>query len=203
MHKSLPEQEPPPTRQQERGGGGGETRAAPFKHIRPADVRKLNASTRILKEGGKKWGVCEEKKKENISSFFIPRSCLRGKYNATVLRLIQDTVVMTGSIFDHAGREMWQQGSNVERDREKQHRGGERPCVRVCVYLRVCVCVCACMVTKQEFMRGRRWIQGKKGGRGGLLLCFQWSGSPCLLPSVESISDCIMLGRQGPSECTP
>lgn len=76
-------------------------------------------------------------------------------------------------------------------------------CLSACVYECVSVCVCACMATKQELMRGHRWIQGKKGGWRWLLFCFQWSSSPCLLPSVESISDCIMLGRQSPSECTP
>lgn len=38
------------------------------------------------------------------------------------------------------------------------------------------------------------------GGGGWWWWCFQWSRSPSLLPSVESISDCIMLGRQGPAQ---
>lgn len=42
----------------------------------------------------------------------------------------------------------------------------------------------------------------KKGG-GGCAFTGPAAPASCLLPSAESISDCIMLGRQGPSECTP
>ena len=56
----------------------------------------------------------------------------------------EDTVLMTGSIFDHAGERKTTQA------RARDHVCG------MCVYL----LVCACTVTKQEFMRGHRWIQG-------------------------------------------
>lgn len=46
-------------------------------------------------------------------------------------------------------------------------------------------------------------FRGKKEG-GGFCCAFSGPAAPTyLLPSVESISDCIMLGRQGPNECTP
>lgn len=103
----------------------------------------------------------------------------------------EDTVLITGSIFDHAGERKTTQA------RARDHVCG------MCVYL----LVCACTVTKREFMRGHRWIQGGEGKKkerdreGGAwwFFCCAFSGpaSPCLLlPSVESISDCIMLGRQ-------
>lgn len=60
----------------------------------------------------------------------------------------------------HAGREMWQKGHNVERDRKIETLGRqETMCADVCLS----TCVCACMVTKQELMHGHRWIQGQRG----------------------------------------
>lgn len=103
-------------------------------HIRPADVSKFNASTCILREGEgekktkKKQGVsCEKKKKEERKNISSPSfsSQLPGKYNASVLSLIQDSVaMMTGSIFDHAGK----MGA-MQRGAEKNNRGGQTPCV--------------------------------------------------------------------------
>lgn len=94
---------------------------------------------------------------------------------------------------------MWQEGSNAI---EKQH-GGEEAGDHVCVYLLVHAKTGVHVWTQMDSGRGGNKRMGVGGGGGGFCLCSQWSGCPCLLPCVESISDCIMLGRQGPSECTP
>lgn len=76
---------------------------------------------------------------------------------------------------------------------ERNGTAGSRDHVYLCVFI---VCVPrACRVTKQEFMRGHGGKR-EKGGGGG---CCAFSGpaGPYLLPSVESISDCIMLWQTG------
>lgn len=91
---------------------------------------------------------------------------------------------------------MWQERSDAERDRGKTTQGRREN--HVCVYLLVCAKTGVHACTQMD--SGGTKIKGE----GGVAVCaFSGPAAPALLPSVESISDCIMLGRQGPSECTP
>lgn len=67
-------------------------------HIRPADVSKRNASAHILRE--RKWVFLVRKKGKIYPLPSFLAAAWEGKYNATDLSLIRDTVVMTGSVFE-------------------------------------------------------------------------------------------------------
>lgn len=95
--------------------------------------------------GGKGGVSCVEKKKreKNISFPLIPSSCLRGKYNATVLSLIQDTVVKKQAAYWPC----WQRDvAKEEQYREEQRKTTwgkqETMCANVCLSTCAFVCVC-------------------------------------------------------------
>lgn len=67
-------------------------------HIRPADVSKRNASAHISRE--RKWVFLVRKKGKIYPLPSFLAAAWEGKYNATDLSLIRDTVVMTGSVFE-------------------------------------------------------------------------------------------------------
>lgn len=133
-------------------------------------------------------------KKEYILFSFISLHLPEREYADSVLSPLWDTVVMTYSILT-AQAEMWQEGSNVEEGPKETTRGRQET---MCVYLLVLVRQHGDKTTVHAWTQmdsGKRVV----GGGGGVVLSVILQP----LPPVESISDCIMLGRQGLSECAP